>query len=170
LVGLAARRETRFVRFALYAQTAATSQLTKRGHGPELLPDELAFRNEVRDWLAANLPADIRDKVVNYRHLSKDDYVRWHKILAAKGWSVPHWPVEWGGTGWDITQRYIYDEEFGSPARPGCRRSARPCAPRCCCASARRAESALPAAHPRRATTSGCRAIPSPVPAPTWPR
>jgi alkylation response protein AidB-like acyl-CoA dehydrogenase len=82
-------------------------------------PEELAFRNEVRDWLAANLPADIRDKVVNYQHLSKDDYMRWHKILAAKGWSVPHWPKEWGGTGWDITQRYIYEEEFGLAGAPG---------------------------------------------------
>jgi alkylation response protein AidB-like acyl-CoA dehydrogenase len=82
-------------------------------------PEEQAFRNDVREWLAANLPADIRDKVVNYHHLSKDDYLRWHKILAAKGWSVPHWPKEWGGTGWDITQRYIYDEEFGHAGAPG---------------------------------------------------
>ncbi len=82
-------------------------------------PEELAFRNEVRDWLAANLPSDIRDKVVGYRHLSKGDYTRWHKILAAKGWAVPHWPVEWGGTGWNITQRYIYDEEFGLAGAPG---------------------------------------------------
>ena len=44
--------------------------------------------------------------------------MRWHKILAAKGWSVPHWPVEWGGTGWNITQRYIYDEEFGLAGAP----------------------------------------------------
>ena len=80
--------------------------------------DELAFRDEVRGWLAANLPADIRDKVVNYQHLSKDDFIRWHKILAAKGWSVPHWPQEWGGTGWNITQRYIYDEEFGLAGAP----------------------------------------------------
>ena len=80
---------------------------------------ELAFRDEVRDWLAANLPSDIRDKVVGYRHLSKADYVRWHKILADKGWSVPHWPTQWGGTGWNITQRYIYDEEFGLAGAPG---------------------------------------------------
>ena len=80
--------------------------------------DELAFRDEVRGWLAANLPADIRDKVVNYRSLSKEDFLRWHKILAAKGWAVPHWPVEWGGTGWDITQRYIFDEEFGLAGAP----------------------------------------------------
>ncbi len=82
-------------------------------------PEELAFRNNVRDWLANKLPADIRAKVVGYQSLSKADILRWHKILAAKGWSVPHWPVEWGGTGWDITQRYIYDEEFGLAGAPG---------------------------------------------------
>jgi len=81
--------------------------------------EELSFRNEVRDWIAANLPADLREKVQSYRPLSKEDYLRWHKILAAKGWSVPHWPVEWGGTGWDITQRYIYDEEFALAGAPG---------------------------------------------------
>ncbi|NBT78397.1 MAG: pimeloyl-CoA dehydrogenase large subunit, partial [Betaproteobacteria bacterium] len=81
--------------------------------------EELSFRSEVRDWLSANLPADIRDKVVNYHGLSKDEFLRWHRILAEKGWSVPHWPVEWGGTGWDITQRYIFDEEFGLAGAPG---------------------------------------------------
>jgi len=80
--------------------------------------EELAFRDQVRGWLAANLPTDIRDKVRGYRALSKDDHQRWHRILAAQGWSVPHWPVEWGGTGWDITQRYIYDEEFGLAGAP----------------------------------------------------
>jgi len=81
-------------------------------------PEEDAFRHEVRGWLEANLPADIRAKVVGYQGLSKEDYLRWHRILAAKGWSVPHWPVEWGGTGWNITQRYIYDEEFGLAGAP----------------------------------------------------
>ena len=80
--------------------------------------EEQAFRDEVRSWLAAKLPADIRDKVTGYRHLSKEDFIRWHKILAAKGWSVPHWPVESGGTGWNITQRYIFDEEFGLAGAP----------------------------------------------------
>ena len=82
-------------------------------------PEEQVFRNEVRAWLAANLPDDIRAKVLGYQHLSKEDFIRWHKILAAKGWAVPHWPVEWGGTGWNITQRYIYDEEFGLAGAPG---------------------------------------------------
>ena len=83
--------------------------------------EETKFREEVHHWLKINLPEDIRQKVIGYQELSKEDYQRWHKILAAKGWSVPHWPVEWGGTGWDMTQRYIYDEEFalaGAPRLP----------------------------------------------------
>jgi alkylation response protein AidB-like acyl-CoA dehydrogenase len=80
--------------------------------------EEQAFRHEVRTWLAEHLPADIRAKVTGYRELSKDDHLRWHRILAAKGWAVPHWPVEWGGTGWDITRRYIFQEEFGLAGAP----------------------------------------------------
>jgi alkylation response protein AidB-like acyl-CoA dehydrogenase len=82
-------------------------------------PEELVFRDQVRAWLEANLPGDIRDKVVGYHGLSKEDIVRWHRILSDQGWSVPHWPVEWGGTGWNITQRYLYDEQFGLAGAPG---------------------------------------------------
>jgi len=81
--------------------------------------EEVAFRDEVRGWLSANLPTDIRENVTSYRHLGREDLVRWHKILAAKGWAVPHWPQEWGGTGWNNTQRYIFDEEFGLAGAPG---------------------------------------------------
>ena len=80
--------------------------------------EELAFRDQVRAWLEASLPSDIRDKVVGYRGLSKDDYQRWHRILATQGWSVPHWPEAWGGTGWDITRRYLYEEQFGLAGAP----------------------------------------------------
>lgn len=80
--------------------------------------EELAFRDEVRGWLEENLPTDIRDKVLGYQGLGKEDIMRWHKILAAKGWSVPHWPKEWGGTGWNITERYLYEEQFGLSGAP----------------------------------------------------
>ena len=43
--------------------------------------EELAFRDDVRGWLGANIPADLREKVLNYEELGKDDLVRWHKIL-----------------------------------------------------------------------------------------
>jgi alkylation response protein AidB-like acyl-CoA dehydrogenase len=81
-------------------------------------PDELAFRDEVRGWLQSNLPADLKDKVARYAHLSRDDLLRWHRILAQKGWVAPAWPQEWGGTGWNLVQRYIFEEELGYAGGP----------------------------------------------------
>src|SRR5260370_28949750 len=75
--------------------------------------EEIAFRDEVRAWLGTNLPSDLREKVSSYEHLSKDDLLRWHKILAKKGWVAPAWPKEWGGAGWNVVQRYIFEEELG---------------------------------------------------------
>jgi len=80
--------------------------------------DEAAFREEVRAWLGANLPPDLKDKMASYAHLSKDDLLRWHRILAAKGWVAPAWPREWGGTGWNVVQRYIFEEELGYAGAP----------------------------------------------------
>jgi alkylation response protein AidB-like acyl-CoA dehydrogenase len=80
--------------------------------------DERAFRNEVRDWLRDHLPAAMRDKVVRYAHLDRDDLLGWHRILAAKGWIAPAWPQEWGGTGWNVVQRYIFEEECGYAGAP----------------------------------------------------
>jgi pimeloyl-CoA dehydrogenase large subunit len=58
------------------------------------------------------LPDQIRRKMVEARRLSKDDIVTWQRILNAKGWAVPNWPVEWGGAGWSPVQRYIFEEEL----------------------------------------------------------
>ena len=80
--------------------------------------EELSFRDEVRTWLEANLPQDLRKKMADYAHLSKDDLVRWHKILAQQGWVAPAWPKEWGGTGWNVVQRYIFEEELGYAGSP----------------------------------------------------
>jgi alkylation response protein AidB-like acyl-CoA dehydrogenase len=84
----------------------------------DLSSDELAFRDGVRDWIGANLPADLRDKVARYRPLVRDDLERWHRILAAKGWVAPAWPTEWGGTGWDVVRRYLFEEECGYAGAP----------------------------------------------------
>jgi alkylation response protein AidB-like acyl-CoA dehydrogenase len=81
-------------------------------------PEELAFRDEVRSWLQSHLPRDLKDKVARYSHLSKDDLLRWHKILAKQGWVAPAWPKEWGGTGWSLVQRYIFEEELGYAGGP----------------------------------------------------
>jgi len=80
--------------------------------------EEIAFRDDVRTWLEANLPQDLRQKMADYAHLSKDDLVRWHRILARQGWVAPSWPKEWGGTGWNVVQRYIFEEELGYAGSP----------------------------------------------------
>ena len=63
-------------------------------------PEEEAFRDEVRVWLRENLPDDLRDKVVNYQELSKADLLRWHQILAKKGWEHEYHVYEGGHDGW----------------------------------------------------------------------
>ena len=74
--------------------------------------EELAFRDEVRQFLASQLPADIRDRISRGDHSHvRDDTIRWQKILHAKGWGAPAWPVEFGGTGWSKTQQYIFETE-----------------------------------------------------------
>ncbi|MEI7572937.1 MAG: acyl-CoA dehydrogenase family protein [Phenylobacterium sp.] len=74
-------------------------------------PEDTAFRDEVRTFLAENYPRDLREKQERGETLSKEDYLSWHRILAKKGWSAPSWPVELGGTGWTPTQKYIWSEE-----------------------------------------------------------
>ena len=81
-------------------------------------PDERVFRDHVRGWLRDHLPVAMRDKVVRYAPLSRDDLLGWHRILADQGWIAPSWPREWGGTGWNVVQRYIFEEECGYAGAP----------------------------------------------------
>jgi alkylation response protein AidB-like acyl-CoA dehydrogenase len=74
-------------------------------------PEDNAFREEARAFIADNYPKALREAQQNEDQLSKEDYLSWHRILAKKGWSAPSWPVEWGGTGWTPTQKYIWSEE-----------------------------------------------------------
>ena len=73
--------------------------------------EDLAFRDEVRSFIADSYPAVLRGKQEEGDELTKDDFLSWHKVLAKKGWVAPAWPVEYGGTGWSSTQRYIWSEE-----------------------------------------------------------
>ena len=73
--------------------------------------EDLAFQGEVRAFIAENYPAQLRGKQDEGDELTKQDFLSWHKVLAKKGWVAPAWPVEYGGTGWTSTQRYIWSEE-----------------------------------------------------------
>ncbi|MGN8157058.1 acyl-CoA dehydrogenase family protein [Salinisphaera sp. SWV1] len=79
---------------------------------------ERAFRDEVRGFLAANLPAAIAEKVNNYRRLSRDETVHWHRVLGEKGWLAMHWPTEYGGPGWSPIQKHIFEEECAAAGAP----------------------------------------------------
>jgi len=72
-----------------------------------------AFRGEVRRFLDEALDDDLRQAQRNCPgiFLDYEHNIRWHRILHAKGWIAPAWPVEYGGTGWDLTRRYIWSTE-----------------------------------------------------------
>ena len=80
--------------------------------------EELAFRDEVRSFLTANIPADTRRKVLEGLEVSKDDTLRWQQILHRKGWGGPNWPKEFGGTGWDPVRQFIFEEESAAAGAP----------------------------------------------------
>jgi len=81
-------------------------------------PEEEAFRKEVRAWIASAMPADIKQKADDFRDFTQEEIMRWHKVLAEKGWVAPHWPEEHGGPGWDVAKRSIFAEECAAANAP----------------------------------------------------
>ncbi|WP_281016354.1 MULTISPECIES: acyl-CoA dehydrogenase family protein [unclassified Minwuia] len=81
-------------------------------------PDEQAFRAEVRTFLEAELPDDLRHKVRQRQELEREDYLRWQRILHARGWIAGSWPKEYGGCDWTPAQRHIFDEECHAADAP----------------------------------------------------
>jgi alkylation response protein AidB-like acyl-CoA dehydrogenase len=81
-------------------------------------PQELAFREEVRAFIRAELPPQVRAKMESGIELTKDDYVAWQHKLNARGWLAPNWPVKYGGTGWTVVQKHIFDEEMALGGAP----------------------------------------------------
>jgi len=74
-------------------------------------PEEESFRAEVRAFLGEKLPTRLSEKMRKGQHLTKDENEEWHAILHARGWLANHWPVEWGGTGWSVMERFIFETE-----------------------------------------------------------
>jgi pimeloyl-CoA dehydrogenase large subunit len=80
--------------------------------------EEVAFRDEVRAFMKEKLPPSIRSKMIEGVHLSRDDLVDWQRILNARGWAVPHWPTQWGGTGWSPVKTYLFRDEMQQAPAP----------------------------------------------------
>jgi alkylation response protein AidB-like acyl-CoA dehydrogenase len=83
-----------------------------------LSPEDLAFRDEVRAFLADNLTDEIKSAIIGGR-ADPVAMVKWQKILHAKGWIAPNWPRKYGGPGWTVTQRFIFDNELAFAGAPG---------------------------------------------------
>jgi len=83
-------------------------------------PEEEAFRAQVRAFVAdakTKLPKiDIGAPEAATR--TKEDYLAWHKLLYGQGWVAPIWPKQYGGPGWSVTQRYIFNQETADAEMP----------------------------------------------------
>jgi len=81
-------------------------------------PEEQAFRETIRGWVAQNLPKDISHKVRNSMRLTKDDHQRWARILGKQGWHGWAWPKAFGGPGWNAIERHLFEEETALAGAP----------------------------------------------------
>ncbi|MEE1554429.1 MAG: acyl-CoA dehydrogenase family protein, partial [Alphaproteobacteria bacterium] len=72
-----------------------------------------AFREEVADFLGQHLSQELRQAGRRTMGICSPHEASqaWQKILYAKGWAAPSWPVEHGGTGWTPMQRHIFATE-----------------------------------------------------------
>ena len=79
----------------------------------QLSPADEAFRGEIRAFLDVSLTDGLRDAARKRTSLWQDieSSMAWQRILHAQGWAAPDWPVEYGGTGWSLVQRYIFAQE-----------------------------------------------------------
>jgi alkylation response protein AidB-like acyl-CoA dehydrogenase len=78
-------------------------------------PADRAFRAEVRDWIAGNLPADLCNRPMR---IPPVELKPWHRKLYEKGWIAPHWPKQYGGMGATLTQQIVLFEEISRVGAP----------------------------------------------------
>src|SRR5688572_7585936 len=81
-------------------------------------PAELAFRDQVRQFMRDQLPKDIAERVKSGLALHAEDYTRWQKILHKRGWGASGWPKQFGGPGWGPVEMHIFDEEAAAAGAP----------------------------------------------------
>ncbi len=77
---------------------------------PQAADPYLSFREELRQFADTQCPEPLKAFVRSNRKITRDEYRTWQEKLFARGWAAPNWPVEHGGTGWDLQQRYLFEE------------------------------------------------------------
>jgi len=78
------------------------------------------FADEVRGFLNAELDAGLREagRWMTSVYADHDASLEWQKRLYARGWAAPSWPVEHGGAGFTVIQRYIFMRECALAGAP----------------------------------------------------
>ncbi|MEO6605600.1 MAG: acyl-CoA dehydrogenase family protein, partial [Aeromicrobium sp.] len=78
----------------------------------QLSDEDVAFREEMREFFNTKVSEEIRDTIKSRHELTKEQIVESQQTLNAAGIAVPNWPVEWGGKDWTPLQRHIWHEEM----------------------------------------------------------
>ncbi len=76
--------------------------------------DLSAFRGEVREWIAANFPAALKEKSPPETRELSPEQDAWRKAMGAKGWGVPTWPAAYGGGGLGKAEARVIAEELAA--------------------------------------------------------
>ena len=84
--------------------------------------EEITFQNEVKEFLDKELTQELVNaaKRTSAVFTEKEVAMEWQAKLAKKGWLVPSWPEEYGGTDWNETQKYIFSSECANAGAPNC--------------------------------------------------
>ncbi|HTW35496.1 MAG TPA: acyl-CoA dehydrogenase family protein [Rhizomicrobium sp.] len=85
-----------------------------------LSPEDTAFRDAVRSFLDTKFTPELRAATQRQAGVFAEAELnrRWHRILFERGWIAPNWPAEYGGTGWNVLQRYIFESECAAAETP----------------------------------------------------
>jgi alkylation response protein AidB-like acyl-CoA dehydrogenase len=83
-----------------------------------LKPEHRAFADEIRTFARENLSPATKTKTFSGKHYSRDDHMVWQKALGKKGWLAYTWPRKYGGPGWDVTQRFLFENVLAEEGAP----------------------------------------------------
>ena len=83
-----------------------------------LTDEQSDFRQSIRDFLRERLPDDLRRRVQRGESVGKAALADWTRTLNAQGWAAPNWPARFGGTGWSLVQRHLFDVECRAAHAP----------------------------------------------------
>jgi len=83
-----------------------------------LKPEHKAFADEVRAFARKNLSPATREKTFSGKHYDRDDHVVWQQALGKQGWLAYTWPKKYGGPGWGVTERFLFENVLAEEGAP----------------------------------------------------